>query len=322
MRELPLTPAPTVRQAASLILAAQSREFVRHEKRARKGEPEAVHQMRVTTRRLRALLRVFKPVLAPPRRIRSGLPWIARRLGRVRDHDVILELLEKRHLPALRGAEGRRLEAVVAALKDKRFGALEKLDRCLRRGRYARLRRALQDTAARPGFRGPEDEPAARFLGGAIEELAARLGEHEAMKLDAPGAESLHALRIEFKRIRYLLDFHAETSGLAYDAERKLARQIQDCLGETHDHDLLLGWLEAGEDLFTGPWLELPGRLAADRQKLFRRFLRLRGRWLQRTTPRAAMAPIEEPRFVSLEPAPVTLRLIKSPKQVASTMIA
>jgi CHAD domain-containing protein len=322
MPELALAPAPTVRQAASLILAAQSREFVRHEKRARKGEPEAIHQMRVTTRRLRAVLRVFKPALAPPRRVRSGLPWIARRLGRVRDHDVILELLEKRHLPALRGAEARRLEALVAALKDRRFAALEKLEGCLARGRYAKLRQALRDTAARPRFRGPEDEPAGRFLGASIEDLAARVGEHEAMRLDAPDADSLHGLRIEFKKLRYVLDFHAETCGLAYDAERKVAREIQDCLGETHDHDLLLGWLEAGEDLFAGPWRELPGRLAADRQKLFRRFLRLRGRWLRRTAPSSAMAPIEEPRFVKLEPAPVTLRLIKSPKQVASTLIA
>ena len=60
---------------------------------------------------------------------------------------------------------------------------------------------------------------------------------------------------------------------------------------------------------------------AEDRKKLLRRFLRLRRQWLERTQAEPAVATTEEPKFVSLEAAPVTLRLITTPKQVASTMI-
>jgi hypothetical protein len=54
---LTAAPALTVRQAASRILARQVRELLGYEKAARSGEDaEAVHQMRVQTRRLRAAL--------------------------------------------------------------------------------------------------------------------------------------------------------------------------------------------------------------------------------------------------------------------------
>ena len=46
--------------------------------------------------------------------------------------------------------------------------------------------------------------------------------------------------------------------------------------------------------------------LVADRAKLFRRFLRLRRSWKARTRREPTVAPLEEPRFVNLEPAPVT----------------
>jgi hypothetical protein len=110
---------------------------------------------------------------------------------------------------------------------------------------------------------------------------------------------------------------------MAYEVERKLARAMQDCLGELHDHDLLLAWLERGKDFFAGPWPVLGDALTADRAKLFRRFLRLRRSWKARTRREPTVAPLEEPRFVNLEPAPVTLRLIApTRKDVASSLIA
>jgi hypothetical protein len=57
------------------------------------------------------------------------------------------------------------------------------------------------------------------------------------------------------------------------------------------------------------------------RQRLLRRFLRLRGRWLKRTEPAGIVAPLEEPRFVALEAAPVQLRIAAPQKTVASLRI-
>ena len=318
------TPALTVRQAAGRIFAEQVRELARHEQKAKKGrDPEAVHQMRVATRRLRAALRIFRGYLAPGKRLPEELRRLARRLGAVRDHDVILTLLEERHLAALRGAERERLEDLLAGLKERRFAAQEKLERALGRGLYAKLARGLDDFAARPRFAGDEDAMAARILVDGIESWGTAIARDPGMTDPEPETDELHQLRIDVKRLRYVLDFHAATCGMAYEVERKLARAMQDCLGELHDHDLLLAWLERGKDFFAGPWPVLGHALVADRAKLFRRFLRLRRSWKARTRREPTVAPLEEPRFVNLEPAPVTLRLIApTRKDVASSLIA
>jgi CHAD domain-containing protein len=330
-----LFPAPglSVRQAAGRIVARQVRDLVRHEKRARRGETEAIHQMRVLTRRLRAALALFAGVLRPGTRAgRSRLRWLARALGRVRDVDVIAALLEERHLPHLRGVEAARLEDLVAALKERRWRAHRRLKALTARRRYARLKEALLDRARRPRFRkgGHEDAMAARFLADRIQREARRVSGHRGMTERTPDGADLHALRITIKRLRYALEFHAETCGLAFDEERTLTRDLQDCLGEIHDHDLLLSWFSGEADaaatpveaaLFAGAWRVLPARLATDRARLFRRFLRLRRKWLRRTEPVGSVAQFEEPRFVALEAAPVQLRLTSPQKTVASLRI-
>ncbi len=329
--------ALTVRQAASRIVSRQVGDLLRQEKAARRGDdPEAVHQMRVQTRRLRAALGLFSGVVRPPRRARRPrLRWLGRALGRVRDLDVITVLLEDRHLARLEGAEAGRLEDLLAALKERRWRAQRKLRACLARGRYARLVRALNELARRPRFGAAADEDAmaTRHLARAIDRVASRVSARRGMTERLPSAADLHALRITVKRLRYVLDFHAETCGIAYDAERRLTRDLQDCLGEIHDHDLLLGWLAGAEErgrsprppvkpaLMAGPWPVLEQRLAFDRARLFRRFLRLRRRWFARTEPASRVAPIEEPRFVNLEPAPVQLRLETPRRTVASLQL-
>ena len=337
-----LSPATalTVRQAASRILARQVRDLLSFEKAARRGDDaEAVHQMRVQTRRLRAALALFSGVVQPPKRAnRPRLRWLARALGRVRDLDVLTALLEDRHLPHLEGVEAGQLEDLLAAMKERRWSAQQELRAAFARGRYARLKTGLDELARRPHFakRGEDDAMAVRYLADAIQRVARRVSARPGMAERLPSAYDLHRLRIGVKRLRYLLDFHSETCGIAYEEERRLARQLQDCLGEIHDHDLLLEWFaeaagkashEHGprapvkQTLLAGPWPGLEPRLGFDRAKLFRRFLRLRRRWLARTEPAGAVVPLEEPRFVRLEATPVQLRLEASRRTVASLQL-
>src|ERR1700694_3638482 len=67
-------------------------------------DPEAVHQARVATRKLRSHLRTFRPLLDPEWTdpLRSELGWLALSLGAVRDQEVLLERLRERakSLPA------------------------------------------------------------------------------------------------------------------------------------------------------------------------------------------------------------------------------
>src|SRR5205807_6865528 len=63
----------------------------------RAGDPDAVHDMRVATRRIRSTLRTFRKLLDADRTepLRAELKWLAGLLGAVRDGDVMAERLTK-----------------------------------------------------------------------------------------------------------------------------------------------------------------------------------------------------------------------------------
>lgn len=310
--------ALTVAQAAADVLLEQARELKRHGRAARHGrDPEDAHQMRVATRRLRAALRVFRGRVEAPERVRTGLQRLAARLGAVRDRDVLLALVREQHLPGLAGAERARLARIVADWRHERARAQRRLAAEIGRKRYARLLKTLARWAAEM----PEEpaDPAAEVLAEAVERQAAALARHRGITEPAPTPDDLHGLRIAFKRLRYTLDIHAAACGLGYDVERRLARRMQDVLGEIHDRDLLLDRLAGGKGLYQGPWPGLHPRLAHERQALVRRFLRLRRDWIART--REPVVETREERFVSLEPARVQLRLVGGTKHVASAML-
>ena len=106
---------------------------------ARARRPEAVHQLRVGLRRLRAALSLFKPMLADREvaAVRSELKWMTGELGPARDLDVFMSesfrpLLEPhRDWPdladlghALREARTKAYDRAQAAATSARFGAL------------------------------------------------------------------------------------------------------------------------------------------------------------------------------------------------------
>ena len=61
-----------------------------------RGDPEALHQMRVALARLRAAISFFSPMVADSQRkqIRAELKWLHAQLGAVRDLDVAIGRLE------------------------------------------------------------------------------------------------------------------------------------------------------------------------------------------------------------------------------------
>jgi CHAD domain-containing protein len=312
--------ALTVAQAAREVVTDQTREMRRYGKRAVEGrDPEAVHQTRVATRRLRAALRVFRGHLEVPDSIARGLRRVARRLGAVRDQDVLIALAEG-SAPALGRTEKQRLSRLVARWRRSREKARAELVEELDRKRHGRLLKALLAFAENPRAAGHHDTVAARVLAEAVESQAERIARHPGMVLAAPEPDALHDLRIGFKRLRYTLDFHAAAFGLSYDAERRLARRMQEVLGEIHDRDLLLDRLTGGKGHWRGPWPELQRRLASERQALVRKFLRLRREWKSRTG--AVDEPEAGSRFASLQPARVTLRLVTGGKHVASRRLS
>ncbi|HEX8929611.1 MAG TPA: CYTH and CHAD domain-containing protein, partial [Actinomycetota bacterium] len=124
-------------------LAAGTTRLFRHEAAVRVGEdPEAVHQARVATRRLRSTLRTFRSLLEPEwtTRLRDELKWLAEMLGGVRDAEVldrrisdalaaeppelVLGPVAARLSERLRGDTAKHRAALVRVLDGRRYAAL------------------------------------------------------------------------------------------------------------------------------------------------------------------------------------------------------
>jgi CHAD domain-containing protein len=106
---------------------------------------EAVHDMRVATRRLRAALEVFEPCL-PAKRRRKALKRVkalADALGERRDADVAIESLE-----AIAGeapeTERPAIAALIGRLREEQEEANEALAPYVKRKRLRKLRRRLE----------------------------------------------------------------------------------------------------------------------------------------------------------------------------------
>lgn len=211
--------------------------------------PEGVHQTRVALRRLRSVLKAFKPAAgcAATAAFDDGLKGLAQRLGAARDLDVFLTGLgaeaaeampgERRIGQLLRTAEARRLAAYAAlreALDGPGFRALV-LD-----GIALMLERPWRELAAAAPDAAPRgaealDEPLPAFASRLLDKRWHRLcseGE-EIHRLDA---EALHELRLTAKRLRYAAELFAPLwPGKAQRRFLKRLAAVQEELGLAND---------------------------------------------------------------------------------------
>lgn len=218
---------------------------------AESGEAEALHQLRVTTRRLRASIELFCDALyaAQVKVYRRDLPWIARQAGAARECDVIAALLESRAAkidPALAGA----IAPILDTLAERRTAEHRKLCALLDSKRYRNLIAKLSARRTRK-LRGQ------RKLGAVAVPLIrpiARAGIRMGNKLaaDAP-PPVFHKLRVRLKRVRYALEM---LSTLGAKRNRKaLSRleELQDTLGLCNDATVAAAWLRTYAETSAAP---------------------------------------------------------------------
>ena len=280
--------------APDFALAALRRYFadlLAHEPGTRLGEDiEALHQMRVATRRLRAALGTFEAVLPSSlATLREELRWVAAALGTVRDLDVQIEALETMQ----RGAswdESNALGPLLAIARERRYAARAMLLEVLDSDRYARL---VADTVA--ALRDiPPAEGAAPVRSFAAPVLRKRYRqfrrEADALSPSSPAPE-FHAVRVRAKRLRYTVEVFSVL------ADRPAAQLVdslkgaQDLLGEHQDADVAIEWLrdivrEHGSSLppatllLMGELMERHrGRMVEHRRRWPRAHERLADRW-------------------------------------------
>jgi CHAD domain-containing protein len=205
---------------------------------------EAVHRMRVASRRLRTALRLFEECWPP----RHGKTWqreirrVTRSLGDARDADVQILFVEG-ELRKCRDAKfPRGLNRLLLRLRQRRSDlqsrVVKRIARLAGGGVIEQMERDLSPLAGDPG----KPHTPSRTLGVRAEGLIqARLEEllaYEPFVARPACAVELHRMRIAAKRLRYCLEvFDPIYSGRLLGTITAL-KQIQDLLGLIHDCDV------------------------------------------------------------------------------------
>ena len=237
--DVPIDAANTPLAAFRLIaLDCLSHLQLNHDGAVRSDDPEYVHQMRVATRRLRAALRMFRPVL-PARFAEQLVPpmrELMQALGQARDLDVLMAEIVAPVASAL--PDEPRLTDLAGAITNRLYAARSNIHFVLRQPAYSRLLLTAGSLLQSAPFVDPPDTEAPSLLLFADRRLRSQLKKilalADAARVDYP--PSLHELRIGIKRLRYAIEFFGPMipgkSGTA--AIRRLAG-LQEELGQLND---------------------------------------------------------------------------------------
>ncbi|WP_326825764.1 CYTH and CHAD domain-containing protein [Streptosporangium sp. NBC_01756] len=260
-------------------LSAQVDVLLAQDPQVRRAEEDAVHQMRVASRRLRSALKSFASIVEGTGHLQEELKWLGRILGEVRDLEVVRERFTRR----LDSLDGELIVGPVRArlssdLLDAEHEAYDRVREMLGGERYFALLDSLDDLTGGPTFTKAAGRPA-----GTLDTVVAKSWRRvlrayaRAQAAGDPVARepAMHDVRKAAKRARYT----AEALGMRKLAGR--AEAVQEMLGAHLDGVVAQGRLgteaeaarRLGEDTFTYGVLTGLERAAAERA--FEEFPRL-----------------------------------------------
>ncbi len=208
----------------------------------RRNEPDSVHQMRVTTRRLRSTLQSFGKILrtADTRHLQGELRWLSHVLGDARDSEVLAAHIQRNveHVPVelVMGPVQARLREHFAPMAARtRTAVLETLDS----ERYFALLNELDQILADPPLGPDATRPADEGLAGAVARAYRRTARRMRQAADAQSGEAanvdLHAARRAAKRARYAAEAARPVYGKQATRFAKQMKQMQTTLGTHQD---------------------------------------------------------------------------------------
>ncbi len=265
---------PTIGEVVTGAIANAYRKLRENEAGVLAGrDPEAIHQARVATRRLRSDLRTFEPFLDPrwAANLRAELHWLGADLGEVRDVEVMRERLGEHARERLEPAEADAVERVLHRLDADREAARATLVASMRTNRYSQLRTDLEQAACAPVLHADADAEPAPALAHVVEMRWKKL-KHAVNKLGpVPSADALHNVRIRAKRTRYAAEACVPVFGKPARRFARAMTDVQDVLGEHHDATVSSAWLAktalectAGEAYALGRLAEIERSAAED----------------------------------------------------------
>ena len=236
---------PRPGSAAAVVLdyaAEQAGKLKALDPAVRRDEPDSVHQMRVTTRRLRSTFQSFGKILRADdtKHLTGELRWLGHVLGDARDHEVL-----SGHIQAqLKQAPVELVMGPVQARVQEHFAPLGAQSRqdllaALDSGRYFALLDELDQILAEPPLGPDADQPARKALRSAVARTYRRTDQRFRRAGQAHPGEptnvALHAARRAAKRSRYAAEAVTPVFGKQAKRYGKQMKKIQSTLGDHQD---------------------------------------------------------------------------------------
>jgi CHAD domain-containing protein len=279
-------PDDSLAEAGRKVLRYHFVQMLRHEAGTRDGEDiEDLHDMRVATRRMRAAFEVFEDAFTS-KAIRThlkGLRATGRTLGRVRDLDVFMEKAHH-YLDSLPEEHRDGLRPLLHSWEQTRENAREVMVK------YEAFKLRFDDFLNTPGAGARSVQEATPNLvrevtPGLIYDRYAAVRAFDTI-LDSASLEQFHALRIEFKKLRYTVEYFREVLGPQAGEVIEELKALQDHLGDLNDanvaahmlRDFLAEWdvlqskLSVGDRQTPEPILDYMAYRYAERQRLMLTF--------------------------------------------------
>jgi CHAD domain-containing protein len=238
-----LLPSDRIGEAGRKVLLFHFADMLSHEEGTRQGEDsEELHVMRVATRRMRAAIDIFQDAFTE-KTIKTqlkGLRTAGRALGRVRDMDVFIEkavIYQQSLSEELRSG----LEALLTTWRQERdlyrsqmLGYLDSPHyQEFKDNFYLFLQTPETETSLDIGI--PNRPFLVRdFAPVLIYNRLASVRSFETILANA-SLDQLHALRIEFKKLRYAVEFFREVLGEQAKDVINALKTVQDHLGDLND---------------------------------------------------------------------------------------
>ena len=253
---------PEVCAYAAQTIAPRIERMLGQTKAARNGNsPEAVHQIRVWSRRSRAALELFAPCLPGKKSaaVAQAVHDVTGAAGLARDLDVMLTAI-KRRTASLPAEQRPELRAFALRLKAERKAAQQPMLDAINRLEKQGVMEWAQTLAGQEAIIPPQKtNKSGRKAGNAVAlhetltaNAAALIGnrldallQYEDCLEDAGQVQQHHAMRIAAKKLRYTMDIFREAvaaklpNAAPFDNAFEAVRRLQDNLGEMHDADVL-----------------------------------------------------------------------------------
>lgn len=217
-------------------------DLARHHDATRRGDPVALHRMRIALTHLRTAILFFSPMVADPTRtrVRVELKWLNAHLGIVRDLDVAIE--------RLKAIDKRRPQAVphYRAWTTKRAEIHRHLARALRSARYQRLVKSTSDWIEHGAWSIDQGKHAVLIRASPVAAYSLRkLAKWQrkllkkSRKLAGMDVKKRHRVRILNKKLSYSIgsfeDLISDKKFSRHQTALKYLRKAQKSLGQLND---------------------------------------------------------------------------------------